>query len=93
MSNATTLDTLPCGTSTYDDLVRGWIKRKFAGVRHGAKQLATLGNVSTRTAENWVQLRTTPTKDDLINLCVECDDLVELLITEVQKRKALKGSK
>jgi transcriptional regulator with XRE-family HTH domain len=90
MSQSITQDT-PIGvTQTYDNLVRGWVQENFTGVKFAAKKLADMAKVSTRTAEGWVQGRRTPGNDDLINLCVECPDLVELLITEVQRRKAMK---
>lgn len=88
MSYATSDDTQFCGETTDNSvtqlrsknriktIVQEYIAEHFRPLRHGAYHLANAARVeSIRTAEGWLTGRSWPRDDDLLELCITCNDL------------------
>lgn len=57
-------------------IVQAYIAANFRPLRNGAWHLANAARVeSIRTAEGWLAGRSWPRDDDLLELCISCNDL------------------
>ena len=72
---------------TYPDLVGGFLRERFGLLRGAPKLLARLGRTSPRTAENWLRDKCAPSGEHLLSLMAECDELADIILAEVERRR------
>jgi hypothetical protein len=72
---------------TYPQLIGGFLRERFAPLRHAEKLLARSARVSPRTAENWLRGECAPQGEALLNLLAECDGLADLILAEAGRRR------
>ena len=69
----------------YGESIRSVLRREFGHLRRGADIIAEKANVTTRTAQNWLQGLCAPQGAALLNLCAQC----EAVDAEMARLKAL----
>lgn len=74
-------------SATYPEMMTGFLRARFAPLKHGQKLLAKMAGVSPRTCENWLAGTCAPQGEHLLTLLAECDGLAELLLAAVEERK------
>lgn len=63
-------------TNRVKTIVQAYIAAHFRPLRHGAFHLANAAQIeSVRTAEDWITGRSWPRDDNLLELCITCNDL------------------
>lgn len=63
-------------TNRVKAIVQAYIATHFRPLRHGAFHLANAAHIeSIRTAEDWLTGRSWPRDDNLLELCITCNDL------------------
>ena len=71
----------------YPDLVGGFLRQRFGMLRGAEKVLARMAHCSPRTVENWLRGACAPTGEHLLDLMAECDELAEVILAEVERRR------
>lgn len=71
----------------YADLVGGFLRDRFGLLRGAEKILARKAHCSPRTVENWLRGECAPGGEHLLNLMAECDELAEVILAEVKRRR------
>ena len=75
------------GAASYPEIVNGFLRERFGGLRNAEKLLAKAARVSPRTAENWLADQCAPRGEQLLALMAECDELAERIMQAVRERR------
>ncbi|EHH68402.1 hypothetical protein [Gluconobacter morbifer] len=80
---------LPGQIESCADLVARVLRGRFGNGRHAAKRIAQMGEVSPRTARNWMSGSCAPRGDELMRMMVECDELADEIFRKVREQRCL----